>query len=107
MDSVTQMVLGAVIAEGVFNARPYWREKISAVPTIGRKATLIGATLGTLPDLDVFIDYGNVVNDMVMHRGFSHSIWVLSAAAIPIAWLVYQGLRLFSAQKPCCDWFSP
>ena len=100
MDSVTQAVLGAVVAESVFNARPYWRTRFQDITPIGRKATVIGAVLGTLPDLDVFIDYGNVVNNTVMHRGFSHSLWVLSLMAIPIAWLIYQGFRLYSPQKP-------
>ena len=51
-----------------------------------RKALLAGAMLGTLPDLDVFIDYGDVVRNFTFHRGFSHSLFVLPGAAILI-WL--------------------
>ena len=52
-----------------------------------RKALLVGAMLGTLPDLDVFIDYGDVVRNFTFHRGFSHSLFVLPGVAVAI-WLV-------------------
>ena len=65
MDSVTQVVLGATVAS-------------ACVPEAHRrKAALIGAALGTLPDLDVFIDYGDAVANFTLHRGFSHSLLVL------------------------------
>ncbi|MFI8744576.1 metal-dependent hydrolase [Pseudomonas sp. NPDC077186] len=75
MDSITQAVLGASI-QGALLGR--WQ---------GRKALLYGAMLGTLPDLDVVIDYGDAVADMTYHRGFSHSLFVLSALALLLAWL--------------------
>ena len=43
--------------------------------------------LGTLPDLDVFIDYGDVVRNFTFHRGFSHSLFVLPGVAVGI-WLL-------------------
>lgn len=49
MDSITQAVLGASI-QGALLGR--WQ---------GRKALLYGATLATLPDLDVIIDRKSVV----------------------------------------------
>jgi inner membrane protein len=76
MDSITQAVLGATI-QGALLGR--WQ---------GRKALLYGALLGTLPDLDVVIDYGDAVADMTYHRGFSHSLLVLSAIALLLTWLV-------------------
>lgn len=42
-----------------------------------RRAVVVGAALGTLPDLDVFIDYGDAISNFTMHRGFSHSLFVL------------------------------
>ena len=51
-----------------------------------RKALVVGAMLGTMPDLDVFIDYGDVVRNFTYHRGFSHSLFVLPGAALLI-WL--------------------
>jgi inner membrane protein len=90
MDSITQAVLGASI-QGALLGR--WQ---------GRKALLFGAMLGTLPDLDVVIDYGDAVAQMTYHRGFSHSLFVLSGVALLLTWLVrrwrpnpgYTGARL-------------
>lgn len=48
---------------------------------------LLGAGLGTLPDLDVFIDYGGAVENYTYHRGFSHSLFVLAPLSVLI-WLV-------------------
>ena len=76
MDSITQAVLGATIQSALLGR---WQ---------GRKALLYGALLGTLPDLDVVIDYRDAVADMTYHRGFSHSLLVLSAVALLLTWLV-------------------
>ncbi|ELR64995.1 Membrane-bound metal-dependent hydrolase [Photobacterium marinum] len=73
MDSVTQAALGAAVA-GVVAGR-----KCSP------KILLAGAALGTLPDLDVLISYGDPVSDMVKHRGFSHSMLVLLPFSLLLA----------------------
>lgn len=91
MDSITQALLGATVQASLLGR---WQ---------GRKALLYGAVLGTLPDLDVVIDYGDAVADMTYHRGFSHSLLVLSLLAVALAWLArnvrpdpnYSGMRLF------------
>lgn len=91
MDSITQAVLGAGVQAALLGR---WQ---------GRKALVYGAMLGTLPDLDVVIDYGDAVARMTYHRGFSHSLFVLTGAALLIAWLArrwqphpgYSGTRLF------------
>lgn len=70
MDSVTQIALGVSVVSAI-GYKPY-----------GKKAILIGAALGTLPDLDVMINYGDAVANYTYHRGFSHSLLVLSALAI-------------------------
>jgi len=93
MDSITQAVLGASIQGAVLGR---WQ---------GRKALLYGAMLGTLPDLDVVINYGDAVANMTYHRGFSHSLFVLSALAVLLTWLIrryrpnpdYSSRRLFLA----------
>ncbi|ACO79623.1 membrane-bound metal-dependent hydrolase [Azotobacter vinelandii CA] len=93
MDSLTQAVLGASV-QGALLGR--WQ---------GRKALLYGALLGTLPDLDVLIDYGDAVANMTRHRGFSHSLFVLTGFSLLLAWLLrrfrphpgYGGGRLFLA----------
>lgn len=82
MDSLTQILLGASVAELVIGR------------AVGRRATLYGAALGTLPDLDVLINYGGPVENFTYHRGFSHSLLVLTAASPLIGWALYklQGL---------------
>jgi len=69
MDSVTQAALGAGIV-GAMLGRQF-----------GRRALLAGAVLGTLPDMDVVIRYADPLTGMISHRGFSHSVFVLSALA--------------------------
>jgi inner membrane protein len=80
MDSVTQILLGASVAAAV-------------VPAHHRRAALLaGAALGTLPDLDslpiaLFTD--DPVALMTLHRGFSHSLFVLPL----VAWAVWAFFR--------------
>ena len=74
MDSLTQAVLGASVAG------------VCAPAGHRRRALLVGAALGTLPDLDVMIDYGDPVSNFTYHRGFSHSLFVLAPFAI-LLWL--------------------
>ena len=80
MDSLTQIVLGGALAAVVVPARDR------------RRALLVGALLGTLPDLDVIplalLDL-DAVDNMTWHRGPSHSLLVLA----PFALLVWAMLR--------------
>jgi len=76
MDSLTQAVLGAGI-QGALLGRHQ-----------GRKALLYGALLGSLPDLDVVISYADPVSAMTHHRGFSHSVFVLTGVALAATWLI-------------------
>ncbi|MNN09981.1 hypothetical protein D3C81_1228910 [compost metagenome] len=76
MDSLTQAVLGAALQGTVLG-------RIQ-----GRRALLYGAALATLPDLDVVIRYADPVSQMTYHRGFSHSIFVLTGLALLLAWWV-------------------
>ena len=76
MDSLSQIVLGASVQGAILGKYQ------------GRKAYLYGAMLGTLPDLDVFIGYGDPVSNMTYHRGFSHSLLVLTALGLGGAWLI-------------------
>ncbi len=76
MDSVSQLVLGSAVGYAVLGNK------------IGRKALLVGAAYGTLPDLDVLINFGGDVENFVYHRGFSHSLLVHVFAAPIFAWLM-------------------
>jgi len=81
MDSLTQAALGAAVGEAVLGRR---------LP--GLRAVALGAALGTLPDLDVLIPYGNAVDDFTKHRGFSHSFLVLMLLAPILAWPLWRWL---------------
>jgi inner membrane protein len=74
MDSVSQIALGAAVG----------------VATMGRrtaiwKAALWGAVAGTLPDLDVFIDHGDPIRNMVLHRAQTHAPFWLTLFSLPFA----------------------
>ena len=77
MDSLTQIVLGAAVAEAVLGKK------------VGNKAMLYGAIAGTIPDLDVLAShFTDTVSALAIHRGFTHSI-VFSVLFAPIfGWLV-------------------
>lgn len=70
MDSVTQAVLGATIAEAGFR-KP-----------LGRRALFFGAACGTFPDLDVVSAAIDPWLDLVAHRGPTHSLVVLPFVAV-------------------------
>jgi inner membrane protein len=77
MDSLTQIALGAAVSVAVMGRR-----------TAVWKAALWGGIAGTVPDLDVFIDFGDAVLNMVRHRGESHSFFYLTLFSPLLAWLV-------------------
>lgn len=93
MDAITQAVLGASIAGAVMGRSQ------------GRRALLYGALLGTLPDLDVLATYPDPVSTMTFHRGYSHSVFVLTGLSVAITALArrffanpaYGASRLFLA----------
>jgi inner membrane protein len=49
------------------------------------KAALWGAVAGTLPDLDVLIDYGDPIRNMVLHRAETHALFWLTLFSLPLA----------------------
>ena len=77
MDSLTQIALGSAVAVATMGRR-----------TAVWKAALWGAIAGTLPDLDAFIDHGDAVLNMVLHRGESHALFYLTLFSPLLAWLV-------------------
>ena len=79
MDSLTQIVLGAAVGEATLGRK------------VGNKALLWGAIAGTIPDLDVIyiqLIGGNAIDEIVLHRGFSHSILFAFLIAPILGWLV-------------------
>jgi len=90
MDSITQAALGASLAGAV------------AGKTLGRSALLVGAALGTLPDLDVVIDYGTAIANFTQHRGFSHSLFIL----FPLSFFIAYGLHRWRPVLGYKRWFA-
>ena len=80
MDSVTHLVFGGCLAA------------VLAPPRHRRAALLIGAALGTVPDLDVFpLMLADPVTAFTAHRGATHSILVLPLVAA-LCWLLLRWL---------------
>ncbi|MGS5085040.1 metal-dependent hydrolase [Hydrogenophaga sp. A37] len=77
MDSLTQIALGSAVVVATMGRR-----------TAVWKAAMWGAVAGTLPDLDAFIDHGDAMLNMVLHRGESHALFYLTLFAPLLAWLV-------------------
>ena len=79
MDSLTQIVLGAAVAEASLGKK------------IGNKALLWGGIAGTIPDLDVIyiqLIGGGAIDEIVLHRGISHSITFAILMAPLLGWVV-------------------
>jgi len=77
MDSITQITLGAAVAEVVAGKK------------IGNRAILWGAVAGTIPDLDIIANFFmDDIDSLAFHRGISHSILFAVVGAIVFGWLV-------------------
>ena len=76
MDSVTQIALGASVCYAAIG------------PKIGKRSLVIGAIVGSLPDLDVLVPYDDAIASFTYHRSWSHSLFVLSLCSLPLAWLI-------------------
>ncbi len=72
MDSLSQVALGAAVGVAVMGHR-----------TVVWKAASWGAVAGTLPDLDVLIDHGDPILNMVLHRAETHAPFWLTLFALP------------------------
>lgn len=70
MDSLSQLALGAAVGVAVMGRR-----------TALWKSAAWGAVLGTLPDLDVVIDHGDALLNMVLHRAETHALFWLTLVA--------------------------
>jgi inner membrane protein len=79
MDSLTQIVLGAAVAEAVAGKK------------LGAKAALLGAIGGTIPDLDVFFTgLFHPLDAALVHRGISHSLLFAVVVSPVLAWLSHR-----------------
>lgn len=74
MDSLSQLALGAAVGTAVMARR-----------TAVWKAALWGGVAGTLPDLDVLIEHGDPILNMVLHRAETHALFWLTLFSLPLA----------------------
>lgn len=108
MDSISQLALGSAVTMAAMGRR-----------TAAWKAAVWGALAGTLPDLDVVIDHGDAILNMVRHRAESHSLLYLTLLSLPFAWLVnkihghpeharawWLALWLALCTHPLLDWMT-
>ena len=97
MDSLSQIVLGGAVAAAI-------------APRGHRRAALLaGAGLGTLPDLDslpLALSGVDPVMRMTLHRGVSHSLFVLPLVGTLIWWLCLRFGRGRVAQAPARWWWA-
>jgi inner membrane protein len=90
MDSLTQIVLGAAVAEASLGKK------------IGNRAMVWGAIAGTLPDLDVIANgFMSPVDALAFHRGPTHSALYLFITSFILGWAVF---RMY--QLPYHRWFG-
>lgn len=88
MDSITQFTLGAAVSTAVLGRK------------LGqRKAALLGGLLGTLPDLDVFLPFDNAVDSFVLHRGWTHSLFVHALAAPVIGEVLVRSINALRSDR--------
>jgi inner membrane protein len=79
LDSITQITLGAAVGEAVLGKKA------------GNKAAGWGAAFGVLPDLDVLANpFVSDVQEIIIHRGISHSLFFSVVAAPLFGWLLYK-----------------
>jgi inner membrane protein len=77
MDSLSQIALGAAIGVATMGRRtPVW------------KSAMWGAVAGTLPDLDVLIDHGDPIRNMVLHRAETHAPFWLTLFSLPFSAMI-------------------
>ena len=91
MDTLSQIALGAAVGVAVMGRK-----------TALWKAALMGAVVGTLPDLDVVIKHGDPIRDMTFHRTESHALFYLTLVAPLLAWLVAKLVREIHLFKRWC-----
>ena len=82
MDPFSQAALGAVVAQ------------VAGHRTLGYRAAAYGALAGALPDIDVLFSLnGDFVDQLVTHRGITHSLFFAPVIGPLLGWLVWQRSR--------------
>lgn len=92
MDSLTQIVLGAAVGELTLGKK------------IGNKAQLFGAIAGTIPDLDILLNFAfpDPVSKLLIHRSYSHAWLTHILLGIPLSYWCYRAYKKTIAFK---EWY--
>ncbi len=90
MDSLTQVVLGASMAEAALGKK------------VGNRAMVWGAIAGTIPDLDVLSNgFMTPIDALAFHRGITHSFVFEVIGALLLGWAVFKMYKI-----PQHKWFG-
>jgi inner membrane protein len=82
MDPFSQAALGAVVAQAAGHRR------------LGYRAALYGAAAGALPDVDVLFSIGgDFIDQLVTHRGITHSLFFAPVVGPILGWLIWRRER--------------
>jgi len=101
MDSITHIAVGAVIGEAIMGRK------------IGKRAMLLGAIAQSLPDIDFVASFFlSTADDLLAHRGFTHSFLFAALASFLLAliserwhrphnislqkWILFYGIEVFT-----------
>jgi inner membrane protein len=91
VDSITHIVIGAAIGE-VFVGK-----------SLGKRAMVYGAAAHSLPDIDVVESlWLNPADNLLAHRGITHSFLFATFATIALAWFLNRRHR--SSEIPFSKW---
>jgi inner membrane protein len=97
MDSITHVVLGACVAEAIAPSAGSGKSG-----KVGKRVLLVGAAAQSLPDIDFVASFWlNPANDLLAHRGFTHSLLFVALAAPALALITDKYLipRTFAMRK--------
>ena len=87
MDPFSQAALGAVVAQSITS-------RLIPDRTIGYRAALFGAMAGAMPDIDVLFSInGDFIDQLVLHRGITHSLIFAPVVGPLLGWLVWRRER--------------
>jgi len=79
MDPISQAALGAVVGQAAGHRR------------LGYRAAVVGALAGAAPDIDVLFSVGgDWFDQLVLHRGITHSLFFAPVAGPLLGWLVWR-----------------
>ena len=89
MDPVSQAALGAVVGQ------------IAGHRHLGPKSAAVGAVAGLLPDIDVLFSInGDYFDQLVLHRGITHSLFFAPVVGPVLGWAVWAWERRRTRDRP-------